>query len=77
MRSLRAAAVPLACDGRNEQRMNTCFPKWQRAEGARKSLSNHADLPPVPAEGQSVMAAIKRRLRHIVPLPPQVAFAAI
>jgi hypothetical protein len=43
-----------------------------QAQRIRKILNDQTDLPLFAAEGQLVMVRIRRRLRRIVPLPPQV-----
>jgi len=65
----RPALVPPIRDGRNKPRINAIS---ERAKPTmRKSLFNHADLPRVPAGGQSLSAPRQGGLQPIVPPPPQ------
>jgi hypothetical protein len=65
----RPALVPPIRDGRNKPRINAIS---ERANPTmRKILFNHADLPRVPAGGQSLSALRQGGLQPIVPQPPQ------
>ena len=73
--SLRPVPVSLAREGRDEQRMNV-IPK-RSASSTKNAISStaRADLPPVLAKRQSVMAVGSGRLPAIVVPLPQVAWS--